>query len=357
MFWFRKGWVTLKPHMTWGCIKTHCASTVTLYMSTLPNPDSLTLPLTTDSLPNMTFNSLVDSRSSNSFIDQHSSKPDTSQLMAYYYQLRLIDGTSNSIISQALDLQLCFPTGESQKLSLFVTLLDQSCMIVLGYCWLTHYNPSIVWELGSISFRQSAQHKSLSSPPIEMFPSAAPPSKPPDPVSEIMKPTSPVEPEKHWELPSSTPPHILVLASSRAPNVFNFRSHTLRSPVNYDHYVKKGWHEQRPWRVPQLRRCVQQIQSWQISWTPTIWSQDHLDEGTALPFGPNYSLSRRNLRLCISSSTRTWPLGYLSLTLTHGPQFSLSIKRMVHYSFASILEDSIGFPKKTNIRFHSSLTS
>src|SRR5882724_7554387 len=188
---------TQNPVQLEDCVKTHCASTVTLYMSTLSNPDSLTLPLTTDSLPNMILNSLMDSGSSDSFIDLAFVK--TQHLPAYGIppiQLRLIDGTSNSIILQALDLQLCFPTRESQKLTLFVTLLDQSCTIVLGYRWLTCHNPSIDWVLGSISFRQLAQHKSLSSPPIETFLSAAPLSKPPDPVSEIMKPTSPVEPQK-----------------------------------------------------------------------------------------------------------------------------------------------------------------
>src|SRR5882724_12297921 len=56
---------------------------------------------------------------------------------------------------------------------------------------------------------------------------------------------------------------------------------------------------------------------------------------------------RRNLRLCISSSTRTWPLG-ISIPHAHpmGPWFSLSIKKTVHYGFALILEDSIRFPKK-----------
>src|SRR5882724_26652 len=179
------------------CVKTHCASTVTLYVSTFSNPDSLTLPLTTDSLPNIILNSLVDSGSSDSFINLALVK--TRHLPAYGIlpiRLRLIDGTSNSIILQALDLQLCFPTGESQKLTLFVTLLDQSCTIVLGYHWLTRYNPLIDWVLGSISFQQSAQHKSSSSPPVEIFPSAAPLSKPPDPVSEMKKPTSLVEPRK-----------------------------------------------------------------------------------------------------------------------------------------------------------------
>src|SRR5882724_1687936 len=188
---------TQNPIRLEDCIKTHCASTVTLYVSTLSNPDSLTLPLTTYFLLNMILNSLVDSGSSDSFINLAFVK--TRHLPAYCIppiRLRLIDGTSNSIILQALDLQLCFPTRESQKLTMFDTPLDQSCTIVLGYRWLTCYNPSIDWVLGSISFRQSVQHKSLSSPPVETFPSAAPPSKPPDPVLEIMNPTSLVETRK-----------------------------------------------------------------------------------------------------------------------------------------------------------------
>src|SRR5882672_3941688 len=90
----------------------------------------------------MTLKSLVDSGSSNSFID--SAFIQTQHLPAYNIlpiKLHLIDGTSNSVISQALDLQIQFPTGESQNLTFYVTLLDQSCIIVLGYHWLTHYNP------------------------------------------------------------------------------------------------------------------------------------------------------------------------------------------------------------------------
>jgi len=80
------------------------------------NPDSLTLSLTSDTLPNMVLKSLVDSGSSDSFI--YSVFVQTQHLPAYGIppiKLRLIDGTSNSVISQALDLQIHFPTGESRN--------------------------------------------------------------------------------------------------------------------------------------------------------------------------------------------------------------------------------------------------
>src|SRR5882724_150490 len=98
------------------CIELHCASKVTLHASTLSNTNSLTLSLTTDFLPNTTLKSLVDSGSSKSFID--SAFIHTWHLPTYGIPpiwIRLINGTSNSIISQALDLQLHFPTGSPRN--------------------------------------------------------------------------------------------------------------------------------------------------------------------------------------------------------------------------------------------------
>src|SRR6266481_575135 len=179
------------------CAELPRAETTLLSASTLSNLDSFLLSLTTDMLPNMILKSLVDSGSSNSFID--AAFVQTQHLLTYGIppiKLHLIDGTSNSTITQALDLQLHFPTREIQNLTFFVTPLDHGCTIVLGYCWLTRFNPSIDWVLGCIAFRQTLQHESKTSPPTAVKNTLTPefPSVSNDP--RIPQFVPPVEPRK-----------------------------------------------------------------------------------------------------------------------------------------------------------------
>jgi len=97
--------------------------------------------------------SLVDLGSSDCFID-------TSFVYKYkipvreiaFFSLFLLNGTVNNFIYQVVSLPIQFPYRISLSLKLFVTPLDNSCVLVLDYNWLFQYSPIIDWKSQILKF-------------------------------------------------------------------------------------------------------------------------------------------------------------------------------------------------------------
>src|ERR1700720_3349163 len=124
--------------------------------------NALFLPVTTPTITTI-FKALVDSGSTHCFVDPRFIA--NNKLITYavpLIPLKLIDGTINNIITKAIELQIRITAGHVIPFTFYVTPLDSSCYIVLGYNWLTRYNLLIDWVLSSIIFPTSCVENPVS---------------------------------------------------------------------------------------------------------------------------------------------------------------------------------------------------
>ncbi|KAF8629828.1 hypothetical protein AX17_005552 [Amanita inopinata Kibby_2008] len=196
-----------------GCIDPSCAPMeIHLNASTLSASDSLVISLSCP-LVLTSLTTLVDSGSSHCFIDNklvdHFHLP-TSAISLIL--LCLLDGSCNSIISRTVEMPVTFSSGETLSLMFFATPLDSGCPLVLGYSWLTRYNPLIDWVSGNIIFHSMEPARGLAPPNMSSPLISAPlTSVLPDPAHQLPLPVPSAPPQP---LPDTPKPKISLISAA-----------------------------------------------------------------------------------------------------------------------------------------------
>ncbi|KIN99069.1 hypothetical protein M404DRAFT_30863 [Pisolithus tinctorius Marx 270] len=162
---------------------------------------------------------------------------------------------STFTITQAVDVNICFASGDVTLVTLYLALLDSECKVVLRHNWLTQYNPLIDWVLSSITFQTHTQGvPTLSTPPVSPVPTSLPDPSPSDQPSLV--PSVPVS-----DSPACTP--------LKAPLV------SLINAAAFVHVCK----------LEGKAKALTLLPHWEYD------LKIELEEGTTLPLGTIYLLS------------------------------------------------------------------
>jgi len=262
--------------------------------SALYDPNSLMPHVSLLSLDLPKIRALVDSGSTHCFVDtQYALGHTLSTYSVPPIVLRLFDGTSNFVITQAVDLSVKFPaSGDVTPMTFYLAPLDSECMIVLGHNWLTRYNPLIDWVLSSLTFRTPAP--SLLVPPLTPSPVQSG-----NPVSGLSGQSDPgLAPSV--DTPVCTPPHISLINAAAF-----VRACKLEGSTKYQLQLRPA-DSARAWFSststppdldivpPEYRDYADVFSKAKASELPPHRDYDlkiELEEGTSPPLGTLYSLS------------------------------------------------------------------